>query len=264
MNFKSQFEKISGIYRIINIKNKLSYIGSSNNLSRRLKIHYCELRHNYHANIKLQNDFNKYGEESFEIEILALFPIIKISDLRNLEQKYIDKFDTFNNGYNLVPVDLFCFSHEELSLFAKKASEKKKKKVYAFNKLTGELVYKFNSVTEAAKTLKTSTTNISGVCKGRVRSIMGFTLIYEENYNKNKSYKFIPHKIEWTESRREKARQHCSKNKKVYKYDKNNNLVEIIRSRAELERKLNVYKGYLRNKMPYITENYIYSHEQIN
>ena len=35
---------------------------------------------------------------------------------------------------------------------------------------------------------------------------MGFTLIYEENYNKNKSYKFIPHKIEWTESRREKAR----------------------------------------------------------
>lgn len=90
--------------------------------------------------------------------------------------------------------------------FAKKASEKKKKKVYAFNKLTGELVYKFNSVTEAAKTLKTSTTNISGVCKGRVRSIKWFTLIYEENYNKNKSYKFIPYKIEWTESRKEKAR----------------------------------------------------------
>lgn len=263
MNFRSQFEKKAGIYRIINIKKNLSYIGSSNNLSRRLKRHYCELRHNYHANTKLQRDFNKYEEDSFVIEILALFSIIEISDLRKLEQKYIDKFDTFNNGYNLVPVDNFCFSHKELSSFAKKAGEKKKKKVLAFNKDTGDLIYKFNSVTEAAKFLKTSTTNISGVCKGRIRSIMGFVLIYEKNYDKNKSYKFIPHQIKWTESRKEKARQHCSKNKKVYKYDKTYNLIEIIRSRAELERKLNVCKGYLRNKMPYITENFIYSHEKL-
>lgn len=232
-------------------------------MSRRLKRHYCELRHNYHANTKLQRDFNKYGENSFEIEILASFSIIEISDLRKLEQKYIDKFDTFNNGYNLVPVDSFCFSHEELSSFAKKAGEKKKKKVYAFDKITGELIYKFNSITEAANTLNTSTTNISGVCNGRLHSIKGFVMVYELNYNKNKSYKFIPCKVKWSEFRREKAREHSSRNKKVYKYDKNYNLIEIIRSRAELERRLNVHKEYLKKKMPYYTENFIYSHEKL-
>lgn len=49
------FEKINGIYKISNTKTNLVYIGSSNNLQRRLHRHFYELSHNIHKNYKIQN-----------------------------------------------------------------------------------------------------------------------------------------------------------------------------------------------------------------
>lgn len=61
-----------GIYSITNIKNGKIYIGSSNDFLRRKKDHLWALKANKHHSSKLQNSWNKYGEESFIFEIVEV------------------------------------------------------------------------------------------------------------------------------------------------------------------------------------------------
>lgn len=72
------FKNIVGIYKIINNINGKSYIGSSRNICNRLRCHYYELRNNKHCNKRLQNSWNKYGEENFE------FQLVETCNLENL------------------------------------------------------------------------------------------------------------------------------------------------------------------------------------
>lgn len=79
--------KVSGIYKIVNKVNGKYYVGSSDHLRRRLKIHYNRLNRGQHENPHLQNAWNKYGKYAFQ------FTIIKYSDIPNLliiEQSYLD------------------------------------------------------------------------------------------------------------------------------------------------------------------------------
>ena len=67
--------KISGIYKIVNKVNRKYYVGSSKDI-----IHYRWIQHkralraNRHKNDYLQNAWNKYGEDNFEIIILKQIP----------------------------------------------------------------------------------------------------------------------------------------------------------------------------------------------
>lgn len=79
--------KECGIYKIYCKVNKKSYIGSSNNIRKRMKEHFNNLNKNKHYNKNLQRAFNKYGSENF------LFEILEICDEENRfirEQYYID------------------------------------------------------------------------------------------------------------------------------------------------------------------------------
>lgn len=60
----------SGIYKIINKNNKRVYIGSSQNLKSRWKVHLYRLRHQTHHNQFLSNDFAKCGEQAFEFVVV--------------------------------------------------------------------------------------------------------------------------------------------------------------------------------------------------
>ena len=60
----------SGIYKILNTVNGKAYIGSSENIKRRLKDHKGYLQNNKHPSTHLQNAYNKYGVASFEYSIL--------------------------------------------------------------------------------------------------------------------------------------------------------------------------------------------------
>lgn len=86
---------MKGVYKIKNVTTGEYYIGSSKNLSNRLMAHKVMLRSNKHTNYKLQDSYNKYGEDSFvfyELEILS--EVTKdIKDLILLEQKYLDASD---------------------------------------------------------------------------------------------------------------------------------------------------------------------------
>jgi hypothetical protein len=90
--------KVSGIYKITNIKNGKIYIGSSNDMGRRCIGHATMLNGNKHDNIHLQRAWNRDGESSFEFSIIELcFPFSLISR----EQYWIDELKP---EYNLAPI----------------------------------------------------------------------------------------------------------------------------------------------------------------
>lgn len=86
-----------GIYKIENMVNNKSYIGSSNNIERRWRQHINLLNNNEHHSIKLQRAWNKYGQDNFKFEILEECEVEK---LLYLEQFYIDKYKAYFEGYN--------------------------------------------------------------------------------------------------------------------------------------------------------------------
>jgi len=86
-----------GIYSIRNTKNGKRYIGSSNNIERRLMFHLSNLRGG-RGSKALQAAFDEYGEDNFAIEILKV--VGEGHDLRTIEEHYIWKYDTLYNGYN--------------------------------------------------------------------------------------------------------------------------------------------------------------------
>lgn len=84
----------SGVYKITNLVNNKIYIGSSCKLKNRKREHFYGLKSNKHGNPRLQNSYNKYGEDNFSFEI------IETCDLDSLlirEQYYIDILDPFFN-----------------------------------------------------------------------------------------------------------------------------------------------------------------------
>lgn len=132
------FKEVSGIYFIRNINNNKMYIGSTNNLMKRITEHIKLLSDNIHHSKKLQNSINKNGFKWFEVRI---YPINKDREfLFNVEEYLIKQYDTFQKGYNMSE-DSRCknsFSEEERKIIGermrkvnsgKKCSEEHKKKV---------------------------------------------------------------------------------------------------------------------------------------
>lgn len=78
----------SGIYKITNVFNGKFYIGSAANFNHRWRIHKRQLNENTHHSKKLQNAWNKYGEENFKFEILIT---CEKEELIAFEQLYIDE-----------------------------------------------------------------------------------------------------------------------------------------------------------------------------
>jgi len=62
---------ISGVYQVVNIANDKRYIGSSVNLKNRWAHHKSRLNNGKHGNQHLQRAWNRYGEESFEFEVIC-------------------------------------------------------------------------------------------------------------------------------------------------------------------------------------------------
>ena len=89
------------IYKIQNIIDGKCYIGQTVDYNRRKATHINRLRRNTHDNPKLQNAWIKYGEQSFEFTVWE-FEIETLEQLNTLECEYIDKFNSLQNGYNLV------------------------------------------------------------------------------------------------------------------------------------------------------------------
>ena len=87
------------IYQIINQVTQEKYVGQTTNFSRRKENHLSALKNNHHPNQKLQNAWNKYGEDSF-CWVVNKYDISK-AELDSLEKEVIAREKSFSNGYNL-------------------------------------------------------------------------------------------------------------------------------------------------------------------
>ena len=88
-----------GLYKIINKVNGKYYVGSTNNIKRRLRRHKYDLRNNVHSNLKFQRSWNKHGEENFEFYVIEN---IEENQLLVLEQKLLNIAElTPEQCYNL-------------------------------------------------------------------------------------------------------------------------------------------------------------------
>lgn len=93
---------IGYIYQIECLPTHESYIGLTVDYKRRKRDHLNDLRKNKHENPKLQNAWNKYGEQEFHFRCWE-FEITHPDELKLLECQYIERYDSLNNGFNLVP-----------------------------------------------------------------------------------------------------------------------------------------------------------------
>lgn len=89
--------KVCGIYQIRNISNGHLYIGSSRDVSGRIREHKRVLRQNKHHSAYLQYAWNKYGESNF---VFALIIPCELSELLSFEQDWLDAMEP---EYNMAP-----------------------------------------------------------------------------------------------------------------------------------------------------------------
>lgn len=90
-----------GIYIITNVINKKSYVGSACNLRKRWQDHVRDLAGNKHANGRLQNAWNKYGDSAFEFSVKEYVEVKE--SLLSREQHWIDSLSAVMTGYNIAP-----------------------------------------------------------------------------------------------------------------------------------------------------------------
>lgn len=86
------------IYIIHNTINDKKYIGQTNSdIDKRLARHKCA---SSTWCVKLHNALNKYGKDNFFIELLSV--VDDENKANELEDYFITKYDSINNGYNIL------------------------------------------------------------------------------------------------------------------------------------------------------------------
>lgn len=161
--------KKSGIYCIVNTDNQKKYVGSSKNIYQRLQKHRAYLRKNMHENKKLQNSWNKHGEDSFQYFILELCPE---EQLLEREQFHID---TMKPWYNItLEVQRLKMSEESRVKMSKSRKEGFKrgtvklyqeKPIHQYT-LDGQYIQSFKSIKEASKKTKVTRSCINRFLEG--------------------------------------------------------------------------------------------------
>ena len=87
------------IYRIINLQNSKSYVGASGNPSARWRHHKSALNRGRHS-IEFVLDWQEYGEENFQMEILE--ECESVERLIERETYWISHYNSVKNGYNQI------------------------------------------------------------------------------------------------------------------------------------------------------------------
>jgi len=77
---------VIGLYAIVHKTKRTAYVGSSNNIARRIKEHKTDLKYNKHHCQHLQRAWNKYGSDAFEIKQIASANSLKYA--RELEEAF--------------------------------------------------------------------------------------------------------------------------------------------------------------------------------
>lgn len=176
---------VKGIYGIYNCLNDKIYIGSAKNIHKRKVRHLWYLNHNCHHSSKLQASYNLY-KENFVIYIIDI-----TEDLKTAEFYWINKLDSYKNGYNSTDKTWaersFTLTQESIN----KSIEKSSLKVLAID-ATNTVIHEFSSVSSAARFVGTSSSNVSRCCQGKFVFIKKFRFVYKSDYKIGINYVYKP------------------------------------------------------------------------
>ena len=140
---QAQDERISGIYKITNLKNNLVYIGQTMNFGIRRRDHWSDK-----TNDDLHNDIQKLGREYFKFEIIEK---CDVDQLDEREKYWIEYYDSYNMGYN---------NTEGGSGNKLNAKNSQCIPVYAYN-LDGTFAAEYYSIASAMRELNMKSNNIT-------------------------------------------------------------------------------------------------------
>jgi len=153
-----QIKKKAGIYQLVNLKNNKTYIGSSNNLYRRLSIYLSPASLNRDIisfNSKIARALLKYGYKNFGIKILEFIELD--INLTKKEQKKIilereqHYLDTIKPEYNIQKIagSRLGSSHTLKTRKLKIKNSKVSKRMYVYNE-DGSNLKVYSSISEVA------------------------------------------------------------------------------------------------------------------
>jgi group I intron endonuclease len=97
---ENETKNLCGIYKITQKSTGRVYIGQTKmKFKKRYWHHKWKLNNGRHDNKFLQNAWIKYGEDDFEFEVIE--SIDRNDDMNEKEIMYINKYDSYHNGFNL-------------------------------------------------------------------------------------------------------------------------------------------------------------------
>lgn len=143
-------------------------------------------RHNQH----LRRSIEKYGYDAFVVD--EIFDVATtIDELNEKESYYIEKFDSYKNGYNM------SFGGDSVSGYSRPTGQDcpNSKRICQIS-LDGKLIKIWNSATEASDELKINPSSISNVCNCKKRrkngdvakTAGGYVWVFEKDYDSCKDY----------------------------------------------------------------------------
>lgn len=99
-----------GVFRVLNTVNGKSFVGTSKDLPAMLNRQQAQLRMGGHPNRALQKDWEEFGAEAFEFEVLDTLAAPDrtdydpTADLRALGELWLDKLSPYGSrGYHPEP-----------------------------------------------------------------------------------------------------------------------------------------------------------------
>lgn len=240
VKFYSLTEKlptVSGIYGIYCLSNDKIYIGSAINIHARFVKHKYYLKAGKHHSQKLQNAYNKYGIDNFNMIVLEL---CDTTELLDKELQWIIKCDSYKNGFNCTDI---CKKPKNFKLSQSqiiKRSQQSCKAVVCLD-LEGVYLTEYSSISKAAIAIKDQSTNISSCCKRKLNYVKDCIFVYKKEYDPKKDYAYKPQKRIFSKEHKDKigkalkGRKQSEQNiknlinrssKSVIKCDKNGNEIK--------------------------------------
>lgn len=208
---------MTGIYAIHNLVNDKYYIGQAQDINDRWIKHRSRLKNNTHENKYLQNAYNKYGCDNFE------YLVIEECDIQDLDEKeimYIQKYDSYNNGYNQDLGGKGCRGYKHTVEEILKMRMIQNPKAVLQLDMDLNIVNRWYSASHAGKTLNLSIRGIKACCEriNRQKTIGGYYWIYEDEYLNNT--------VDWDYY----LNINISEPKPINQYDLNMNLIKSYSS----------------------------------
>lgn len=170
-----EFAKYGNDCAVYGIKNNITnkvYIGSTKHIQRRLLKHFNELYHSRHRNKRLQEDFNKYGFDSFSIIIYSTNENNLLEQEKDLQIKLgIDNiYNEKVTGYYMTDELKQMYANQDRSShktveYREKMSKLKTNKVAQYT-LDMQLIKIWDSAVQICETLGHTRSVILSCCNG--------------------------------------------------------------------------------------------------